>query len=98
MESPVTVTEVLQSIKMMKQASVPGPDGFSAVYYQKFTNTLAPYLKRFFNSLRARHKLDPDMNTLFISVITKPGKDSGKVENYRPISLINNDLKLLTKI
>lgn len=34
----------------------------------------------------------------FISVIPKPDKDPSLVENYRPISLINNDLKILTKI
>lgn len=34
----------------------------------------------------------------FISVIPKPDKDPTLVENYRPISLINNDLKILTKI
>lgn len=33
-----------------------------------------------------------------MTVIPKPDKDPGEVSNYRPISLINNDLKVMTKI
>lgn len=38
------------------------------------------------------------MNSTFVSVIPKPGKNTSDVANYRPISLINNDLKILPKI
>lgn len=40
----------------------------------------------------------PSLNSAFITVIPKPGKDPSLVGNYRPISLINNNLKILTKI
>lgn len=53
---------------------------------------------RLFNSLSKGSSLDPAANLAFISVIPKPGKDSSEVCNYRPISLINNDLKILTKV
>lgn len=38
------------------------------------------------------------LNMAYISAIPKPSKDAGLIGNYRPISLINNDLKILTKV
>jgi hypothetical protein len=32
-----------------------------------------------------------------ITLITKPGKDTSKKKNYSPISLMNIDVKILTK-
>lgn len=42
--------------------------------------------------------LGSDLNTAYIPVIPKPGKDASDVSIYRPISLINNDLKIMPKI
>lgn len=52
----------------------------------------------FLNSLREEGSLDSSLNMACITVIPKPGQDPSEVSNYRPISLINNNLKLLTKI
>lgn len=98
LEAPVSTEEVLAVIKNLKRCSAPGPDGFSAPYYKTFANTLAPYLAKFINSKIKGDPLDPQMNAAFITVIPKPDRDPGELSNYRPISLINNDLKIMTKI
>lgn len=55
-------------------------------------------MAKFFNTKAKGSPLDPQLNTAYITVIPKPNKNPEEVENYRPISLINNDLKILTKI
>lgn len=72
--------------------------GFSPCNYKSSTSTLTPYMSRFINSLQEGTTLANEASTAYISVIPKPGKDNSEVGNYRPISLINNDLKILTKI
>lgn len=72
--------------------------GFLVGYYKNISNTLTPYLVRFFNSLQLGYSLEKSLNLAYISVIPKPGKDPTVTGSYRPISLINNDLKRLTKI
>lgn len=98
MESLFRVEEIHEVIKNLKTESAPGPNGFSAHYYKAFSDALSPYLARLFNSLRAGSSLEPSANLAYISVIPKQGKDPSDVCNYRPISLINNDLKIMMKI
>lgn len=98
LEAPFSSEEVLEVIKNSKSGSAPGPDGFLLPYYKAFAASLAPYMARFFNAKTRGDPLDSQLNYAFITVIPKPDKDPGVVGNYRPISLINNDLKIMTKI
>lgn len=58
---------------------------------------LVPHLEHFFNTMKG-DPLDPALNIAHILVVSKPNKDPGEVGNYHPISLINNDIKFLSKI
>lgn len=98
LEGEITMEEVLAVIKQAKTSKTPGPDGFSTAYYKTFATQLAPHLLRFFMAIQDGTALDTDSNKANICLIPKPDKDHTDVANYRPISLINNDLKLLTKI
>lgn len=98
MDAPVTEAEVRDIIKDLKTRSAPGPDGFSAIYYKTFADSLTPYLVKLFNS---GTPLNRDLNSALLTVLTvlpKPNKDASDVSNYRPISLMNNDIKTLTKL
>lgn len=56
-ESPeeCNVGEVAYAIKLVKIHKRPGPDGFSADFYKKFSNLLTPMLMSAFNAILA-HK------------------------------------------
>lgn len=88
----------LEVIKHLKTGSALGPNGFSACYYKTFGSSLYSYLTRFFHFHQLGSKLDSPTNMAYISGIPKPWKDSSEVDNYRLISLINNDLKILIEI
>lgn len=55
-------------------------------------------MAHFFNALWQGDPLNNLINVAYITVLFKPGKDPSSVSNYRLISLINNNLKILTKI
>lgn len=65
---------------------------------KKFAPLLALHLQKYFTALHDGIALDADSNKAHIRLIPKPDKDHSDVANYSPILLINNDLKLLTKI
>ena len=98
MEAPITEEEVREVIRGLRTGSAPGPDGLSIPYYKSFMDILTPHMVRFFNSKARGEQFDSQINTALITVIPKPDKNPEDVQNYRPISLINNDLKVLTKI
>lgn len=74
------------------------PDGLPSSYYKSLEGVLVPHFLNTFNSLDETHGMGVDTLRAQITLIPKEGKDHTERQIYRPISLLNVDLKLLTRI
>ena len=97
-DSPITENECLKAICQLANNKSPGPDGFSVEFYKCFWDDLKhPFMECLKYSIN-KDQLCKSQYEGVITLLPKPGKDLLLACNYRPITLLNCDYKIIAKV
>ena len=80
----------------MKNGKSPGTDGFPAEFYKFFWPDLGTYVVNSLNEAFDKGELSVTQKQGIITLLPKGDKPREFLKNWRPISLLNVDYKLLT--
>ena len=97
-DSPITENACLKAICQLANNKSPGPDGFSVEFYKCFWDDLKhPFMECLKYSIN-KDQLCKSQYEGVITLLPKPGKDLLLACNYRPITLLNCDYKIIAKV
>lgn len=98
LDEPIRLDEIITCVGLMQCNKAPGPDGFPLDFYKKFSTQIAPLLFDMYNESFQQGCLPASLNQASISLLLKKNKDPTLCSSYRPISLLNADVKILAKV
>lgn len=91
-----TPDELAKALLKTEKGKAPGLDGIPYEFYESFWYVVGDDLTEVINFVFDREKLTKSQRKAVITLISKKNEKT-KIENWRPISLLNCDLKIATK-
>ena len=97
LEHDLTKDELLNALKGFQPGKTPGDDGFTKEFYETFFELLWRDLTDSFNEAFQTGKLSISQRRGVISLIPKDENNLMVLSNWRPITLLNVDYKILAR-
>ena len=94
----ISKTEIETAIKNMAKNKTPGGDGLPVEWYIVFWLQISDILLEAINAGYDTGRLHGTALEGIITLIPKKDRDTQKIENMRPITLLNVDYKLIEKV
>ena len=95
-EGLVTEKECCDALNSMRNNKSPGSDGLTAEFYKCFWDDLKFLFMNSLNESFEKQELSESQKQAVITLLHKKG-DKRLIDNWRPISLLNIDYKILAK-
>jgi len=96
-EGLLSVEECLISINKMENGKSPGMDGLPKEFYSKVFHIIGKDFVKVMNNIYIEGNMAPSQKKGLITLICKDKNKSEQLTNWRPISLLNVDYKIVSK-
>ena len=96
LEVDISLQELTVALQNMKKGRTPGSNGFSADFFRYFWKFLGSFLLRAFRFCVSEGKTLITHRESIITLIPKTGRTNHSLKNWRPISLLNVDYKIIS--
>ena len=96
-EGNITEYECACALKSMNNNKSPGSDGITTEFYKIFWNDLKSFYIKSLNYSFKNGSLTTLQKQGIISLLPKKDKDLCSLNNWRPLTLLNTDYKIVTK-
>ena len=96
-EGPIRIQDMLNTIRLFKQNKTPVNDGLPVEFYIQFWQSSKFSLLECVIYAYENGLMNVSQRQAVISLLDKPGKNRMYINNWRPISLLNCDYKIMSK-
>ena len=96
-EVQLTLGNLAEAVKDMNNNKTPGSDGIPVDFYKVFWRILREPLYNMMVEVYSEGILLPSMREGILNLIPKANKDTRRIKNLRPITLLNTDYKIIEK-
>ena len=98
LKTPISEEELSSAVKSLPFGKVAGSDGLPIEFYVKFWSSIAKVLKGVYDEVLTNGELTRTMKKGVMTLIPKKNKDTRKICNLRPLTMLNLDYKVLAKL
>ena len=98
LDRKIGLLELGKAVKELKNAKTPGINGIPVDFYKIFWGKLKFFMLDMFQEILETGKIHLSARRGVITLLKKIGKDPLMIENWRPITLLCADFKILDKV
>lgn len=97
LDKDLTLDEIRKSVFSLKKSKSPGEDGIIAEFYQKYWEIIKDDMHEMLLEIFTSSQLSDSQYKGMLSLLYKNGERES-IKNWRPITLLNTDYKIVSKL